>query len=375
MAEKTQFVIGSLGTDFLQEKTTDNIYLKDLLLQEIFPALAEYNNRTMALKELLCYEHDSAVANAKRMYNSDEFLEVGAIEQPQSLGSFEAWNVPVPIVRYGASTNMTMEVLKQMSSKQIIEWHNGKMVADQKNIVKQMFQSMCKKTPTSRVDALTSIAATPKAFWNDESGMDTPRANGQITFDGDHQHYLSVGTADSLGTNGSELDALIALISEHENMSGYPILWARTGATLNLIMNESTNFKPIKEIAAIIGAVNPAYNATGFVQALINGTKVMGWNVKAVGTWKGAVVVETPDIPEDYILCTMYTGNNSPWSPLAWRNHPNFRGLVMESGSMGNPVVGNDARYLRYLGCSVNERSAGGVLYVGNTSWAEPSFS
>jgi len=373
MAEKYSFVFGVLSNEFLQLKTTDNIYLKDLLEQEIFPGIAEYNSRTSALKSLFAYDFEDKNANTKKMFASDEFTELSEIEVPANRNQFDSWNRPVPIRRFGAATKLHRETIVQMTSKQITEWANAKFVADQKLIVKEMFSAMATKAPSSRVDALTHIAATPKAFWNNEGSMDTPRPNGQITFDGDHDHYLAVATKDNLNS-GAELDTLISRVTEHEGANGQVLLWACTGATINLIKAD-TAFKPIKEISAILGAVNPEYNNSGFVQALINGTKVMGYNVKAVGTWKEAVVIETPDLPADYILATMYHGENHPSNPLAFRTHPQFPGLMLVSESGNNPIIGADAQYRRYLGLGVNERSMGACLYVGDTSWDEPSFS
>ena len=206
MAEKYSFVMGTLSNEFLQLKTTDNFYLKDLLEKEIFPSLALYNERVTELTNLLVYKFPDKLANSKDLYSSDDFTLLSEIEQPDTKTSFDSWNKPVPIQRYGAGTKMTLEVIKQMTSKAIMEWHNAKMIADATLLTKQFFNFMIKKTPDSAVDELTKIAATPKAFWNDEDSMDTPRSNGQIDFDGDHDHYLAVGTAANIGTAGSDID-------------------------------------------------------------------------------------------------------------------------------------------------------------------------
>lgn len=372
MAELYQYVLGTLHPDFLQMKTTDGIYLKDLLEQEIFPALALYNSRTTALQSLFAYDVEDSAANIKKMYSSDGFDEVSELAGGPVKASFDSWNRPIPIRRFASKTKLTLETIKQMSSKQIVEFHNAKLIADQANIVKQMFVAMCKNSPTARVDALTSIAATPKAFWNAD-GVDTPRSNGQISFANTHQHYLSVASTGSIGSNGSELDTLISKITEHEQMNGLILLWAQTGTTLNLIMNEATNFKAIKDIAAIIGAQAPNQQ-TGFVQALINGMKVLGYNVSARGTWKNAVIMEAPDIPSGYILATSYLGDSSDLKPLAFRTHPQFSGLMILSETGQNPFIGQDANYRRYLGLGVWNRDAGACLYLTQGGWAEPTF-
>lgn len=376
MAEKYEFVMGTIHNDFLQLKTTDNIYLKDLLLQDVFPSLALYNERVTTLASLLIYKFPDPNANSKQLFNTDSFGLLSDIEQPDNKTGFDSWNRPVPIQRYGGATKMTLEVLKQMSSKAIIEWHNAKLIADATLLTQKYFDFMVKQTPDSAVDELTTILATPKAFWNDEAGMDTPRPNGQITFDGDHQHYLAVAAAGSLGTNGSEVTTLLSLLTEHENMGGQPILWVQSGGTSSvLIQAESTNFRAVNKVSQLFQDPNAGYQVTGLVQSLIKSFVSLGHDVNVVGTWKNAVVVETPHMPNGYILATMYSGENSQLQPLAWREHPQFTGLQLYSGSGSNPIIGKDAQYRRYLGLGVYNRDAGGMLYTAATVWTDPTIS
>lgn len=376
MAEKYDFVMGTLHNDFLQLKTTDNIYLKDLLEQEIFPSLALYNERVTAVTKLLVYNYDDAVANSKQMFSEDSFSKLSDIEQPDNKTAFESWNRPIPIARYGAGTKLTLETLLQMTSKAVLEWHNAKMIADSNNLIKLLFQFMALKTPSSAIDELTHIAATPKAFWNDEASMDTPRANGQITFDGDHQHFLAVAAANNIGTAGSELTTLLGKLTEHEGMDGQPLLWVRKGASPStLIQAESTNFRSVNKVSALFSDPNSGYGTTGLVQSLISGSVSLGHDVDIIGTWKNAVVIETPHLPAGYVLATMYSGENSTKQPLGWRSHPSFKGLLLYSDSNSNPIIGKDAQYRRYLGLGVWDRSAGALLKTDGTSWTEPSFT
>jgi len=377
MAEYTQFVLGVLGADFEGLKTSDNVYLKDLLADDIESSLAEYNSRELALSRLLCKKYDDKSSQMKRTFTDDAFEEIGELQTPGMYSSFDVWNYPVPIKRLGSLTKMTRERVKLMTSKQFLNFHNGKLEADMARITKEMFESAMLKTPTARVDALDGLATTKKAFWNDEASMDTPRSNGQITFDGDHQHYNPVSAGGSIGSAGADLQTyLLDHIQEHRGLSGAQIIfWARYGTTVNYIRNESTYFKGVHEASEILGLVNPSYNATGQTQALIASAKNLGYNIRIVGTWKDAIVISTPDIPANYIMATAYMGQNDQNSPMAWREHPAFKGLVIEDPSGGNPIIGKDAQYRRYLGLGVNNRSAGAVLYTGDTSWAEPSFS
>jgi len=375
MAEKYSFVMGNISNDFLQLKTSDSIYLEDLLEKEVFPSLALYNERQTTMVRLLAYKYQDAVANSKQLFNSDSFKRLSDIEQPGTNTGFESWNRPIPIQRYGTGTKINMETLKQMSSKQIIEWHNAKMIADTENTIKIMFEKMCTYAPAGAVDELTHIAATPKAFWNND-GVDVPRPNGQITFANTHQHYLAVAGADSLGTSGAELTTLLSRVTEHVGMTGQPILWVRSAGTPSLaIQAETTYFRGVNRVSALFADPNPGYNISGFAKALLRGEVTLGNDVNVIGTWKNAVVIETPHMVDHYVLATVYSGDNSPNAPLAWREHPQFPGLMLASDTGQNPIIGKDAQYRRYLGMGVWERSAGAVLYTHNTSWVEPSFT
>lgn len=373
MADKFEFILGTLDSAFLQLKTTDNVYLQDLLEKDINPSLELYNKMALVTKSLFCYDYDDLLPDKKKMYGSDTFEEVSNLEKGNNKAEFDSWNTPVPITRYGSATNIDLEGLKQMSSKELLELHNNKLRADQQLLAKQIFYSMCIKAPSSKVDALRKTSATPKAFWNGESGMDTPRPNGQITFDGDHNHYLAVASAGSLGTAGAELTALIATLTEHEDNSGQIILTARQGTTVNLIKALSA-FRPLVGEAMILGAFNPQYNSGGIVQALVNKDLALAGNMKVVGTWKEALIVETNAIPAGYIQATVFDGENSSNAGVAFRNHPTFKGLQITSQTLANPIVGKDAQYRRYLGLGVQNRSRGAVLYTTDTTWAEPTF-
>lgn len=370
MADKYSFVLGTIDNSFLQLKTTDNIKLGDLLEQEIFPSLELYNSRQAALKQLLCYDITESSANIKKMFGTDEFTRVSDKQKGNTRTGFASWNHPVPIIRWGAATNMGMEVLKQMSSKALTEWHNAKLKADMDLQSKRMFASMLYKTPAAAADELTQIAATPKAFWNAEGGMDVPRPNGQVVFANSHQHYVAVATGGTL--LDTEMDATIALVTEHENMNGQVIVWASTATALKI--KALTGFVAIKEVSALIGALNPSYQESGAVQALINGKKIMGYNVNAIGVYKNAVVIESADMPVGYIAVTHYAGEGSSEQPLAYRTHPQFPGLMIVEDNGGNPFIGADANYRRYLGLSVWNRNAGAVLYVTANTWAEPTL-
>jgi hypothetical protein len=375
MAELYPFVNGVLGTDFLQLKTSDNIYLKDLLQQDLFPLLSLYNDEVLALEGLgLFNRFDDANANSKQVYASSVFKRISALEQPGMKKTMDSWNFPVPILRYGDATNITMEAMKQMTSKQIMAYAEATMIADKQNLIKQCFSAMCTKAPSAAVDELTSLACTPKAFWNDESAMDTPRTNGQYSFDGDHDHYLAYT---SLSTN---MLTVMAKVHEHEGMNGgQGIIFCGPGATgINVLKADTTYWKPVMVTSDILGIVGPDFNRSGVVTPLIAGLKKLGNNIQIAGTYDRAIVVETPDLPTYYFLYVVVTGPNSNLAPLGWREHPQFKGLQLWSDSGSNPIIGTDAQWRRYLGMSVWNRSAGAVAYIysGNSStWAEPTFA
>lgn len=370
---KYSWLHGTIGNDFLQLKTTDGVYLRDLLEGEVFPAIDLYNNEVSVLQRVLCYSFDSAEPTTSKVFSNDEFTRLGDLERPQARAGFEHWETSIPVLRYGAGTKITRETLLQMSSKNIREWANAKMIADRKLIIKKILQNAITKVPSPAVDEIRGITATPVPFWNDAEGMDTPRPNGQIIFTGDHQHFLAANQ--TLGTNGANLDTLISLVTEHEGMSGQVLLFCRTGSTANMIRSETTNFRAINVNPGIISETGVNYSVSGFSQALIKGSVSLGYNIKVIGAWKEALVIETADIPENYIFATVYTGENSPGAPMGWRQHPTFKGLLLWNEDENNPIIGQNAQYRRYLGVNVQNRDAGAVLYVGGGAWVEPTFN
>ena len=375
MAEKNTFNLGFMASDFAQLKTTDNIYLKDILSEGIQESLDLYNSRTSGIANLVAYRFDDSRSNSKKLYSSDSFSRIDELETPGTRNGIDAWNLPLPIDRYGSLTGITSERVKLMSSGDLLQFHNGKLIADQKNTVKKFFEVCCTKAPSAIVDCLDGMATEYKPFWNDEASMDTPRPNGQITFDGDHDHYKAVAV--SATVTETEIDTnLISNIREHEDLNNGVtiILWARQGTTFNYL-SALSSYKAVVAAPQILGNLNPAYLESGTAQALVTSMKNQSWNVNIRGTYKEAICIETPDLPAGYILATAYFGDNSNMNPVGWREHPQFKGLMLMSPSGLNPVIGKDSQYRRYLGLGVQNRSAGAVLYTVDTTWAEPSFS
>ena len=375
MAQKYQFVQGVFSNEFLQLKTTDNIYLKELLEGVLFPSLEMYNASVGALSSLVAFSYDDSVANLKKLFGDNSFTEIGDLEVPPAKSTLDSWNSPQPLRRLGAANKMTLEVIKQMSSSQIIGYQDSVYLADRKQLIKIFFQNMLTKAPAGRVDCLTNVDANPFAFWNDESSMDTPRPNGQITFDGDHDHYILTDVSGT--TDADDLSELMGLVSEHEGMGGAQlILWFRKNSAELTAVKALTGYRPVEAVAPILGSANPSYDSTGLVQALINSKRVLGDTAAIVGTYKEALVVETPDMPQYYCLCTAYMGDNSPAAPLGWREHPQFKGLMMVNPTGENPIIGHNAQFRRYMSGYVNNRSAGAaMLCTHSAAWAEPSFT
>jgi len=376
MANLYNFVQGVFGNEFLQLKTTDNIFLKDLLEQTIFPSMEIYNKSVSQLAGVLCYSFDDAVANQKKIFADNQFTEISDLETPGGKSKIDSWNTPQPLVRLASANKMTLEVLKQMDSKQIMAYQNSVYLADRKRIIRQFFENICTMAPAARVDCLTAIAAAPLPLWAaGGTDSDIPRTNGQISFANTHNHYQFVDVADT--TDDDDIQQLLATVMEHEGMGAAQlILWLRSGSTELSQLKALTKFRAIEGIAPLIGAINPAYQDAGIVQALVNSKKIMSNSASVTGTYREALVVETPDLPAYYVMCTAYFGDNNISNVLGWREHPQFKGLIMASPTGENPIIGMNAQYRRYLSGFVNNRDAAAVMYTHHaTTWAEPTFA
>jgi hypothetical protein len=376
MANFYPFVQGVFSNEFLQLKTTDNIYLKDLLEQTLFPSLEAYNASVDNLAALLCYRFDDISPNQKKLFGDNSFSEISDLEVPPTKSRLDSWNTPQPLIRLGSANKMTLEVIKQMTSKQIIAYQNTVYLADRKRIIKGVMQNICTMAPSARVDCLTSLLASPVPLWAaGGTDSDIPRTNGQITFANTHNHYQFVDVADTF--DDDDIQQLLATILEHEDMGAAQlILWLRSGSSELSQLKALTKFRPVELTASLIGAVNPNFTSTGIVQALVNGKKIMSNSASIVGTYREAIVVETPDLPSYYVMCTAYFGDNNVSNVLGWRESPAFKGLVMMSPTGENPIIGHNAQFRRYFSGYVNNRSAAAVMYTHHASvWAEPSFS
>jgi hypothetical protein len=378
MAELTNFILGSLSADFMSMKTADNVYLKDII-KDFADVLADYNSKETALSSLFCHKFVDENSNFKRIYANQKFSRLGEDEKAPTRITAEVWNYPIPIQRFGGATQITMEQLMKMKAEDLYAFHNANLVADKKLIITEMFRAMLTKAPGAYVDALDGRAIGAKAFWNAD-GVDIPRTNGQNSFLSSHNHYLLPAGADNTFTI-TDMKAQIAHITEHENMGNAQIVtFANTGATLNYI-KAMTEFRAVNDISSILGLINPAYQQSGIGQALITGGKILGFNVKVVGTVMESIVVECQDVPAKYIASVAFRPEmQNQQGPLGWREHPSYKGLFLYEPNGNNPLVGTDAQYRRWLGLGVEDRSAGAVTYTGSgvsgtNTWAEPTFA
>lgn len=188
-------------------------------------------------------------------------------------------------------------------------------------------------------------------------GAGIPEGPTGEAFDGStHTHYQARASA----LANSDVDALITDVAEHGHTRGLKLVinFANVSAISAL-----TKFTPLTGPMVIPGSASDQTRVLADVNAPADN--------RLIGFWDGAYPVWVkPWAVSNYVLC--YAAGEDA-KPLVERYDPNYgRGLLNEGEIDLYPLR---VDYMdAYFGFGVWTRTNGAVLYIGDTSWTDPSL-
>jgi len=319
--------------------------------------LANFNGQVSEVMGELC-EKTTEQAKVFGLASDTDFAEIDEFGVPVTQKSSGSFEVAFPVKKYAYGLGWTSDYLAMKTPAEIAASYTTLQAKDKKNIVRMVKQAIFNSTNyTFKDEFYNGVSLTVRRFWNND-GASVP-VNSQGTSFASHTHYKAVAASGS--PTNAEIDALVSNVTEHDLTEGVGI-YINASNVSKLEAISSTKFKKLRSDLMV-------YNASDVTRDALNVTDISNYQV---GIWDGLYpVFVKPWIPANYILA-LAIGDDKP---LAWRELPfsNMQGLKLDAMVSAMPLVAQNA--VRFAGVGVLNRSAGAVLYIGGTSWANPTIS
>lgn len=294
-------------------------------------------------------------SNMHRMTQVDEY---GVAPSQKAFGSAD---VSFPLRLFSSSIGWTQKYLDIASPSEIMSEYLGVRSGHSYEINQQIAKAIYNNTNASWVDRLTNgVTLTIRRFLNADSQA-IPDYNGVSFTAASHTHYNArVGTLAK-----SDINSLISHVTEHGHTKGLMLVVSLTDKN-TLIGLGATSGSEIGFTA--LGYNHMVYNASDTTKISIDNTDL---NNQLIGFWGDVQVWVKPYAIANYILCITSEGEKA--LGFRQRAQSSLRGLRLVSEIPGYPLVSKS--FEAEFGVAVNCRTAGAVLYIGDTTWANPTIT
>lgn len=286
-----------------------------------------------------------------------EFVEADEYGRAPTQKDTAGTPVAYPMRKYAYSVGWTRDWLKQATPADLALRVQQVKKADLKNIRRQLQRSLFLATNYTFTDYLIDrYPLGVKRLANADSAPIPEGPYGE-TFDGTtHTHY----TARVGSLAASDIDALIENVTEHVLTS-----------QVRLVINQS-NVSDLDALSGFTPLTGPYIIPGSATDTTATKLDVSRSDNRLVGYWNGAHEVWTkPWAISNYVLAYDVQGLR----PLKRRQRvqPGLRGLRLVAELDMYPLK---AEYMeREFGFGVWNRTSAAVLYIGDTSWADPTIN
>jgi hypothetical protein len=284
------------------------------------------------------------------MAEVDEFGK--GVSQKDSVGV----TVSFPLKVFAAALGWTEKHLQMATPAEMAE----KMIKVQKGyaaaVTKAVKQAIFNNTNYNFTDHLVNGVTLGVKRLINADGSVIPNSPSGATFDGStHTHYLARAAA----LANSDIDGAISTVTEHGNTHG-----------LKMFVNLSN--KAAVTALSKFKALDSALLAYSGVTSTITKLNTNDFENQMIGYWDGYVEVWVkPWVPANYILVA---ATEEPEKLLGYRElpQPSMQGLRIDAPFGIAPLVAQNAEAI--FGFGVWNRLAGSVLYIGGTTWTNPTI-
>lgn len=219
----------------------------------------------------------------------------------------------------------------------------------------QIKKAIYNNTNYSFVDKLTNgVTLNIKRFVNADSAA-IPDYQG-TTFDGStHTHYVA-STSGSVAND--DVDALISNVTEHGHTRGLMLVIA---------LADKAKIKALTGFTAL-GNIAMDYRNTDTTKAMLDNTDL---NNQHIGYWGDVQIWVKPYAVANYMLCITTEGEKA--LGFREREQTSLQGLRLVSDIPTFPLIAKS--FEAEFGIAVNNRTAGAVLQLNSSTWANPTIS
>lgn len=352
-------------SDSLRQRITSRNFDPQAAAAEIGAEVArELANRSAEMNESLS-NFVEQTPEVRRMYGTNDAIEMLRAEEytePTTKKISAGYEIDFPMNRYVAAagwSRLTEELGGPSAVREIETQVEAMAIGYQKALTRNFVRAMFKDTNiTTYTDTLGDGTVLPRIvrFLNADGLAIPVGPNGETFNAATHTHY----TARAAALANGDIDALVLNVTEHGDAGG-----------LMLCVN-------VNDAAAVAALTNfLGLTSTHFVSALAGRTDIQLTGEEDPGNmmygyWNGLVPVWIkPWVPQNYILAI---ATNARKSPVVMRvpGVPALNGyrLFTADGTNGSTLRSRMAE--AFFGFGVWGRTNGAVLYIGDTTWANP---
>jgi hypothetical protein len=355
--------------DVLVNQTADGTDL-NAVWDEFRTVLAFWNTERTSVTDLLAFRTTETAEAVPQTFT------VGSMEKATELGVPKAGGFPGEVLLvgnrfddYDRASRLSWRFLRDSDVRQVRSVMDNIMAADNKLTTGLILQRLLDPTRGHNEHGVTTYGLY------DGAAPGPPPYLGR-NFPDTESHYIASGA--SVIDSGDVEDAIRKMVRKgFGTQTNAQILIFANPDESELIQSwrAGEQSRPA-EGAETTGPVArydfiPARNAPPFLTPAgeLVGEQVPGeYNgVKVEGSYGPAMLVQSDFVPPEYVLVTASYGKNSPYNPVAFREHPNaaYRGLRLIPGPWtGYPVIESFAA----RGCGVGSRHRGGAVAIQVTT-------
>lgn len=344
------------STDTLSYKLGVKDYGIDNLAKQIVESLNALNQELDENVSQLAWKTENAVAVYGMSYGSEKGVEVDEFGNASAVKSIEYAEVAFPLKRYAFAAGWTNEFIQNATAGQMLGIHNKIQIEYQQRVLLELKKAIYNNTNYSVKDPITNTTLAVKRFLNADGDVIPNSVYGDTFTGSTHTHYVAKANATLAA---SDIDGLITHVTEHGNTHNVKIYIANADRGL-LAAISGGKFMPLS--LSVL-----AYSGENYTKETRSGPTM---DNQLIGYWDAVEVWTKPMGIHNYLLCV---DTGSPEKPLGYRVPERNAGLHLESKFEPYPLVADN--YKVQFGFGVLNRTAGAVLYVGNTTWANPTIS
>lgn len=355
--------------DVLVNRTADGVDL-NTIFDEVNEANRLYNEQRNNLAALLTFPTtDAGHAVPQAGYGSDSFEEATEYGVPRGVGKADYLKIGYTFKDYDLGLQYTWKFLRDASAAEVESKIQRAYEADTKLVVGSIFSRLFDPTQYSNDWGIDCVG-----LYNGIDGVVPPPHMGQ-TFGANTNHYLTTGSAT---LDAADLEQAIKLVkrfgygvvdSARVVVLAHPDDIENSGITA-FRAGESHADGKLAKFDFIVSSNAPAYLTNLEIRGAVPPPEYNG--LKVIGSYGGALVIESFFLPRGYVAVVATGGPNSPTNVIGFREHKQqqYTGLRLIPGDGPYPLVSSYMQ--RSFGVGVRHRGAAVALQITTDSGYTP---